>query len=475
MRYGRTSIISFLSKLAVSFFGFFGTVVLARFLGRSRYGTYVVVMSVLAWAAVAGNLGISAAVRKRVSEQDGVDYVVPGILAQLALYIVVAVLLWVCHPVLNDYMGIEVTMVVIVLLLGHLAVSLVTSILDGQHMVHVSSVLQPLQKTVQSILQAVLVISGLGLTGAFAGYFVGAAATVAVGGYFVSSQLEVPSIKDFKRLKSYAQFSWFARIRGQTFMSMDTLILAVFVANSVVGGYKAAWNLASIFATFSIAIQRTLFPEMSALASQQGATDEISGLFRESLTYAGLIIIPGVTGSVLLGDIILRVYGEGFASGYYILIILGVARLIYGYQSQFLNTIDALDYPELTFRVNIVFIALNLVLNIALSARFGWYGAAAATTISAIVGTLLGYRYLSNLIEISIPLAEISKQIFAAGVMAVVVLPIRLQLPDTLPVAVSLAGLGAAVYFLSLLAVSRKFRKTVNDNLPLELPVFTVE
>ncbi|MDH5021371.1 flippase [Halobacterium rubrum] len=474
MRYGRTSVISFLSKLTVSFSGFFGTVVLTRFLGREQFGAYVVVMSVLAWAAVAGNLGIGAALKKRVSEDDGVDYVIPGVITQLFLFGAVAIILWLIRPILNDYMGIQATGIVIALLLVKLSVGLVWSILDGQHMVHISSLLQPFQKTVQSIVQIILVLAGLGLAGAFAGYLFGAVATTVVGAYFVNTRFTTPSIEDFKRLKSYAQFSWFAHIRGQTFMSMDTLILAVFLTNSVVGGYKAAWNLASIFATFSVAIQRTLFPEMSSLASRDNKS-EVTSLLREGLTYSGLIIVPGVVGSALLGDIILRVYGEGFASGYYILIILSIARLIYGYQSQLLNTIDALDRPELTFRINVVFVTLNLILNFALTANFGWYGAAFATALSALVGTILGYSYLSNLIEVPIPKREIANQILASGVMAAVVLPNRLYFENTIPLGILLSGLGALAYFLTLLIISVKFRKTVNENIPYELPMLPAE
>lgn len=475
MRYGRTSVVTFISNLLVSFSGFFGTVVLTRFLGKEQYGTYVVVISVVAWAAVAGNLGVSSAVKKRVSENDGVDYVVPGALTQLGLYVLVAAALWLIRPSLNDYMGIEGTGILIVLLFAHLAVAFVTSVLDGQHKVHISSTLKPLQRTVQSVAQVVLVIGGLGIIGAFAGYFVGAIIAVLVGAYFVRTKLYIPSLNEFDRIRTYAQFSWFAHIRGRTFLSMDTVILAFFVTNSVVGGYKAAWNLASIFATFSLALRRTLFPEISALASEDGNEDKIAGLFREGLTYAGLLIIPGVVGSALLGDIILSVYGEGFASGYYVLIILGVARLLYGYQGQFLNTIDALDYPHLTFRINVVFVGLNVLLNVALAAEFGWYGAAAATTISAAVGTALGFRYLSSLIEVPLPVREVAYQLMAAGVMAALVLPGRLLLTDSLPVSVILAGFGALVYVTTLLAISRKFRKTVDDNLPFALPLFPVD
>lgn len=57
MRYGRTSIIHFLSKLVMSFSGFIATVVLTRTLGQEQYGTYVVVLSVLSWVVIGGNSG----------------------------------------------------------------------------------------------------------------------------------------------------------------------------------------------------------------------------------------------------------------------------------------------------------------------------------------------------------------------------------------------------------------------------------
>jgi O-antigen/teichoic acid export membrane protein len=140
-----------------------------------------------------------------------------------------------------------------------------------------------------------------------------------------------------------------------------------------------------------------------------------------------------------------------------------------------LNTIDALDYPNLTFKINVVFVSLNILLNVILVAGFGWYGAAAATTVSAAVGTSLGFWYLTNLIEVPLPTREIFNQLLAALVMAALVLPGRLVLKDSLPVGVILAGFGAVVYFTTLLAISQKFRKTVDHNLPFRLPLFSVE
>lgn len=473
MKYGRTSMVNFLSNLAMSFSGFVATIVLTRTLGQERYGAYVVVLSVLAWMAIAGNLGLGAAVRKRVSEATDGNYVVAGLIAQFGLYVVVAVVLWFARPYLNAYMEIDATLVLILLLAVRLLGNYVQMVLDGQRLVHVSSILSPIEWTSRSVVQIALVLSGFGIAGAFAGYVVGAVVGAMIGAYFVTVDWSLPSRRDFVRLKSFAQFSWLADIKGRTFLSMDTLVLAVFVSNSLIAVYEVAWNLASLFAIFGSSIRRTLFPEMSKISSADGTGGEIPELLRVSLAYSGLFIIPGLVGSALVGDVVLTIYGSGFKTGYSILIILTFARLLYGYQGQFLTLLDAVDRPDLTFRINGVFVVVNLVLNVVLTSQYGWYGAAAATTTSAATGLILGYYYARKIVEVVVPVAVVGKQVFAAGVMALVVYASRLLFGDSLLIVVVLVVVGASVYFTVLLAISQEFRKTVEDNLPSGIPLLT--
>lgn len=469
MKYGRTSVIDFLSKMVMSFSGFVATIVLTRTLGQERYGAYVVVLSVLAWVAIAGNLGLSPAIKKRMSEADDGNYVVSGVIVQVVLYTIAVICLWIARPYLNAYMEVDATGVLILLLAAKLAVDFIQAILDGQHLVHISSLLTPIQWTSRSIVQAVLVLAGLGLTGAFTGYVLGAVVAVLVGAYFASFDLSLPTRRDFDRLRSFAQFSWLGSVRGRTFLSMDTLVLAVFVSNSIIAVYEIAWNLASLFAIFGSSISRTLFPEMSKIASVSGANDEIGELLRVSLAYSGLFIIPGLAGAAIVGDVVLTIYGSGFQTGYYILLILTFARLLYGYQGQFLTVIDGVNRPELTFRINAVFVMVNLGLNFLLTWKYGWYGAASATTISAALGLTLGCYYASKIVDVSIPVTEISKQIIAAGVMAVVVIGGRQILGDSLPVVFVLVVTGSIVYFLILFKLSKEFRTTVYENIPFDI------
>lgn len=453
----------------MSFSGFVATIVLTRTLGQERYGAYVVVLSVLAWVAIAGNLGLSPAIKKRMSEADDGNYVVSGVIVQVVLYTIAVICLWIARPYLNAYMEVDATSVLILLLAAKLAVEFIQAVLDGQHLVHISSLLSPTQWISRSVVQVVLVLAGLGLAGAFAGYVVGAVIAVLVGTYFVSFNLSIPSRQDFDRLRSYAQFSWLASVKGRTFLSMDTLVLAVFVSNSVIAVYEIAWNLASLFAIFGTSINRTLFPEMSRISSVEGANDEIAELLRVSLAYSGLFIIPGLIGAAVVGDVVLTIYGSGFQTGYYILLILTFARLLYGYQGQFLTVINGVNRPELTFRVNVVFVTGNLVLNFLLTWQYGWYGAATATTISAALGLVLGYYYASKIVEVIIPSIEIGKQIIAAVIMSGIVFGGRQILGNSLPTIFILVVTGAAVYFSILFKISREFRRTVCENIPINI------
>lgn len=472
MKHGRTAIVNFLSRFGMSIAGFVATVTLTNILGKETYGTYVVVISVLAWVSIAGNMGLAPALRKRLSESTEGDLVSSGLSLQLALYVVVALFLWIGRGPLNAYMGVEATNVIIALLGVRLLVKLAQAILEGEHLVHIASVLSPIEMIARSAVQVVFVVLGFDLFGAFFGYFVGGVVATAVGAYFVRFSPSLPTREDITRLTSYAKFSWFAQVKGRAFLSMDTIILAFFVTNSVIAVYEIAWNVTSMLAIFGSSIARTLFPEISEISSQSADYEGVSEYLRLGLAYSGLFLIPGLVGGALVGDVVLTIYGDGFDTGYYILLILTFARLLYAYQMQFMSTIDAIDRPDITFRINTVFVGSNLLLNTLLVWQYGWYGAAVATTLSAGISLLLAYRAIRSFVTVDLPYRPVAKQCLSVVPMAVVVLVGRELSGDSLPVVLVLIGIGAALYFVSLVTISREFRTTVEDNLSWKMPDF---
>ena len=71
MRLGQTSIIHFFSNILSSLLGFLATIYIARLLGAGPLGVYQVVIGLVSWLSIAGKVGLSRAITKRISE--GVD------------------------------------------------------------------------------------------------------------------------------------------------------------------------------------------------------------------------------------------------------------------------------------------------------------------------------------------------------------------------------------------------------------------
>ena len=469
MRIGQTSIVNFLSEIATTALGFFATLYVARALGSQGddvLGVYFVVVAVVIWLRVVGNLGLQTAVKKRLSE--GVDqgkYLVAGVLLQGALFLVLAGALLAAEPLLSGYLRGVPVVVVVGLLFATGAFKFTAAVLDGLDLVHVSSVLTPLERTVRSLVQIGAIFLGFALTGLFAGYAAGAVVAALAGVLYVSPSVSLPSREHLVDLLSYARYAWLTSLSGRAFASMDTLVLGLFVADGLIGVYEVSWNLASVLAVFGASVARSMFPAISELSSD-ARREEVAGLVTDSVRFAGLLLVPGLVGAAILQGEVLRIYGPEFTKGGLVLVVLVAARLVYVYQQQFVNALNATDRPDLAFRVQGLFVVANLALNLLLVALYGWVGAAVATATSAVVGLAAGYVAITSVLPVEMPTAELGRQAGAAVLMGAVVLAGKTVLPRTLPVALGLVALGAAVYGLVMLGISPALRGVIRDNLP---------
>ncbi|MBZ6494565.1 polysaccharide biosynthesis C-terminal domain-containing protein [Natrinema longum] len=479
MRLGQTSVIHFTSRFFASLLGFVATIFIARFLGSGTLGTYYLVLSTVSWLGIAVEMGVPSAINKRVSEdEDEAAYAIAGGVIAFCLFLVVSVLILLFRHHINDYIGYPAAQIVVLFLFVNLIQSSVNSILNGQHLVHISGIFNPIRTGTRSIVQISAILLGLKITGLFIGYTAGYA-LVSVLGLWIAVRnfpsVSLPTLEHYRRIISYAEYSWLGEIRSRAFNWVDVAVLGFFVSSSLVGIYTAAWNIAVFLILFGGSLSQTLFPEMSSLSAEEDA-QSVADLFETALTYGGLILIPGLVGGTLLGERLLRIYGEEFTQGTVVLSVLIVATLIQGYQRQFTTTLDAIDRPDVSFRVNAVFIGANVILNVSLIPPFEVVGAAAATAASVAISLVVAYFSLSSLIEFSVPLGEIGKQWTAAAVMGVVVYTglwlesAHISVGNNLVVVITLVGFGAAVYFGTLFAISSYFRTTVDQNLPIDFP-----
>lgn len=482
MRLGQTSIIYFISKLVASALGFVATVYFARELGAGPLGVYYLVLTIVSWLGIIGNIGITGAITKRVSEgKEESKYAVAGIMLICTLFIFVAICIFFFRTSINSYVNYPAAKFITIILLVTLASSVVSSLLSGLHLVHFTGLLSPVRIGSRSLLQITAVTAGLGLTGLLAGYIAGYIFVVLVGMFILSrhlSNISFPEKRHFRSLFDYTKFSWLGGLKSKMFSDTDIIVLGFFVPTSLIGVYSVAWNIAMFLILFGGAISTTLFPEMSEKATSEGP-QAVASLLEDAISYAGLLLIPGFVGSLIIGDRLLRVYGSEFVQGKHILSILIVAGLVRIYQKQFLNTLNAIDRPDVAFRVNAVFVVANLSLNILLIYLYGWVGAAVATALSVVGSLVFAYQLLSKIISFSIPYREIGRQWVAALLMGVIVsggLWVENSytvLAHNFTTVMVLITIGSIIYILLLIAISEKFRATVNRNLPIDMPIIS--
>jgi len=464
MRLAKKSILYFISDIGTSVIGFLATLYFARVLGSGPLGQYFAIVGLIAWATVPTN-GLSAAINKRISEgKDANDIftaatVINGVYG--GLLFLVSVL---GGRYVNLYIGKEVNLLFAGLLLINILYTSTLGGLKGKKRVATAGFLRTFDRVLRTGSQMALIYFGYNLLGLVIGHMIALAVSAFVGVILFGLRPGVPGEKAFKDLYSYLKFSWLGEVKGKTFGWMDVIVLQLFVSSGLVGIYGVSWRLASVLVLASNAVSAAIFPEISD-TSINGNDKDIRNLLNEAMFFAGIFVIPGFFGVLVLGDKILRIYGAEFVNGVVVLLILILARAVNVYGSQMLNVINGINRPDVAFRINLVFVICNLFLNVSLVHLFSWYGAAVATATSSLVILILGYRSVSRLLGTpEIPILGILKQVVCAGVMAVVLLCLEYVMPFwNMYLTISAVLFGTFVYSVSLYALSGRVRKKTSS------------
>jgi len=461
MRRDRTAILHFAAQVARSLAGFGTTLLAAQYFGADGLGIYSQVLALLFWLKLPSN-SVKTAIEKRMSESEEVTgHFTAGLLAAVGYGLLVGVVVILLQQYVNDYISADAAHLLVFLLLVNIAFDLVKSGFIGRKRVAVAGWLGTAEQILRLASQLAFVLGGAMVIGLVTGHIASLFVFAILGLFLLQDRLAVPSWSDLNDLRRFAQYSWLGNLQGLALTWMDILVLGVFVADSQVGIYQASWTLASFLALTSKSIGKTLFPELSDLGTDQ-RYDRARSLVGDALLFAGVFLIPGAFGALVIGDRILEVYSGEFAAGGTILVILIGARTVHAFGSQFVNTLNGLDFPEIAFRVNAVFFVSNVVGNVVLVSQIGWYGAAFATLGSTTVYLSMAWIQLRREVgAIRIPVAEIGSEIAASTAMAAALWTALPYLPRTLVVTIAAVFAGAAIYGALILALSGRIRAKV--------------
>ena len=457
----QSSLGTFATRIGMSIAIFLGVFYLAAATGPAVLGIYSLFVAVVRVLDFLTNVGVNEATQKRISEgTDRDEFFTAGLLVRLSLFVPLGLVVVGFQEPITSYVGHG--MAVPFLLVGSLAYLLrqaLESGLIGEKKVARAGVLPLVHAVGPLVMWVVLVSLDYGLIGVLAGYVIGQLLAVGAGLLLFTLRLERPSVEHFRSLYHFAKYSWVGTVTTEAWVWTDTLVLGVFVIQSLIGVYELGWRITGMLFLLSSAISRTLFATISDLAAQ-GDIDRVTDLLERSLVYTGILAIPGLVGGIILAEPLLAMFGEEYRVGATVVTILILARLLHSYEVVFGKVIDALDRPDLTLRTNAAFVVVNVALNVVAIATVGWVGAAIATSVAMVLKTGLSYHYIRSLISFSVPVREILLEGVAALVMGACLLVLLPASTASLPLleTVLLMAVGAVVYAVALLVLVDRVR-----------------
>lgn len=458
LKLGRTAAFHFLTQVVVSLSGFAATFVIARFLGPTPLGYYAKATAVLFLVGVP-IIAVHTAIIKRMSEgSDREAYFGGGIVLVAAVLLVLLLAVFVVRSQFESYVGVPIAGEFMLLLVGTGAFRLLQAVLSGEKQVARAGLIQSFERVLRTLLQVGFIVLGYSISGLLLGHGI-ALLTAGVLGLFLSqSWPETPKRKHIESIVEYSRFSWLARLKGRAFSWTDTAVLGFLVTSSLIGIYEVAWTLSATLILISKSVQQTLFPEFSELSTEDDY-DQIHHLLNEGMVFTAIFCLPGLVGAALIGPRILGIYGGAFRAGATVLVILVFAQLASAFGEQFTFAINAIDRPDVAFKISGAFILVNVILNVLLIWEFGWVGAAAATALSSTGLVIAGFVVISRLIgRPTLPVTEFAAQVIAALGMGGALYMARSAVPAGHYWTVLLVLGAAALYTVLLVALSTRVR-----------------
>lgn len=461
---GRASLVGFLGKLILGVFGFVGIVYFFRELGAAGIGVYYTLMAGAKLGMQLQN-GVTTAIRKRISEVSsnqneylGLAFITWATVSGLAASAVI-----IGEPFFRTYIEAPEFLPGGVAMLASLGLfTLINQFYIGIGNPGKANWTDAFRSIVTFAAQITLLILGYMEFGLIWGFVIGNLVVAASVFGLIRVRPTLPSKTEIRRTVSFAKWSLPSGILNNVYTRLDVLFLWWFVGPAAVGLYEPALRM-TIPATFVAAsISQSLVVKSSGLDSQNRSVVED---LQNSLKYTGLIAIPIFFGSLAIPKSLMsNIFGTSASAAATALVGLALFQVLSSYWKVLNSVVDGVDRPDLNVKVGAITVAFNIPIAILLVQRYGLEGVVAATVLAELFRLLIGWRVVTGLFGNPGLPDEVLQQLLAGvvmfGVIEIVTSTGMITISNLFWLAL-IVGLGAAVYFATLIGVSRHFRHTV--------------
>lgn len=389
----RNYIFGFGAQIVLRLLSWLFSVYVIRGLGAAEYGKYTQVLAFIAIFSVLGDLGVSTYAGREIAKDHVATRQLFWNIRALRFMLAFVVILvstgsaWLLGRSEDILLGIFFASSGLFL---YVFQGTTEFVLTGYERVDYVSVLTMVSQGLYLVFGVVVMVKGLGFLGLIFATWPGLIVFILLGGWLVRHRLHADT-----RLQ-LTPGSWIELIRsglpfGLTTLTnmlsfrLDTILLGIWVTNTAIGNYNAAYNLIFTLLTLTASLNSALLPSLSRYFMQDPTkTREI---YQRVMRYLFIFSLPIAVGTTILArEIILTLYGEDLSGAIRPLQILIWVLPVLTFTSLCGSITTVFHLEKKTARINAINALVNFSINILVIPFFGILGASVATVFTEIVG-----------------------------------------------------------------------------------------
>ena len=427
-------LLSYLNIALHAVIGFLYVPILLHFIGKSEYGLYQLMGSLIAYFSIM-DFGLSAAVirfyakYKALKDSIGMENILAiSVRGYGAVTVLALAIGFVCYGFLDVIFAGSMTVSevneakqIFLLLLLNIVITLSTMVFRSVINAHERFFFLKGMETIQLVMQPILVV--LVLQHHPSAFSVAAVQTVLnllLSGarvYYCFHDLHVkihfhywnPEL--FSEFKKLALSVFVVTLIDQVFWKTNQIILGIISGTVAVAVYSIASLIYMNYMALSTAISGVYLPHVTGMVARKEPISNLSELFIQIGRWQYYLLALVATGFIIFGKQFIALWaGPGFEDSYIITLLIILPFTVDLIQNIGLAIMQAMNRYDFRARIYFVTGVLNLLLAIPLGIKFGGIGCAVATAISMIVGNgfIMNWYYAK---EIHLAIDSFWKQI----------------------------------------------------------------
>lgn len=199
----------------------------------------------------------------------------------------------------------------------------------------------------------------------------------------------------FRELLAFSSFIAINMIVDQINLNIDKILLGRFCGTGAVAVYSAGYSLYVHYHAFSTSIANVFTPRVHHIWSDETKSEAerdaiLSGLFGRIGRIQFIILWLVCSGLILFGRQFIRLWaGNGYENAYYVVLLLAVSAIVPLSQNVGIEVQRAKNKHQFRAILYAIMAVINLILSIYLCQLYGEIGSALGTAISFVVANSL--------------------------------------------------------------------------------------